>query len=115
MVFPSSPRTRLCGIQFAGFMLLATMGLALRAQTDAPTVDGFNPNPNGIVNTIVLQPDGKILMGGYFTQVQPEGNPLVGRGYIARLEHDGSVDAGFSPSANCVVRAIALQPKGEIL
>ena len=55
----------------------------------------------------MLQPDGKILMGGYFTQVQPEGNPLVGRSYIARLNHDGSVDTSFSPSANGVVRAIA--------
>src|SRR3984957_9529872 len=98
MVFHPSPRTRLRGIRFAGFMLLVATGLALRAQTATPIDDGFNPNPNALVNTIVLQPDGKILMGGYFTQVHPDGNINVGRGYIARLEHDGSVDAGFSPN-----------------
>jgi len=115
MPFPSLPRTRMRGIKFAGFMLLAATGTALHSQNASPVVDGFNPNPNGIVNSIVLQPDGKILMGGYFTQVQPEGNPLVGRSYIARLNHDGSVDTSFSPSANGVVRAIALQPNGQII
>jgi uncharacterized delta-60 repeat protein len=115
MPIPSSLRTRLCGIRFAGFMLMAATGTALHAQSASPVTDGFNPNPNGIVNSIVVQPNGKILMGGYFTQVHPDGNPLSGRGYLARLNHDGSVDAGFSPNANGVIRAIALQPNGQVL
>ena len=28
--------------------------------------DSFNPNPNGQPHAIVLQPDGKILVGGDF-------------------------------------------------
>jgi uncharacterized delta-60 repeat protein len=85
----------------------------LRAST--LPIDGFDPSPNGIVNTILIQPDSKILMGGYFTQVHPYGMPGSGHGYIARLNHDGSVDGTFSPNANGVVRFMALQPNGQII
>jgi uncharacterized delta-60 repeat protein len=78
-------------------------------------IDGFNPNPNSIVNAILVQPDGKILVGGYFTQLQPYALPVSGHGYIARLNHDGSPDGTFSPNANGVVRVMALQPNGQIL
>src|SRR5580704_4100299 len=33
----------------------------------------FNPNINGKVDVIVLQPNGQILVGGEFTAVQPNG------------------------------------------
>jgi uncharacterized delta-60 repeat protein len=95
--------------------VLASFGENLRAQLVNPVNDGFNPNPNGIVNAVAVQPDGKILMGGYFTQIQPDGNPVSTHNYIARLNHDGSVDSSFSPSTNGVVRSIVLQPSGQIL
>jgi len=85
MPFPSSPRTRLRGIRFAGFLLLAATGAALNAQNPNPANDGFDPNANGIVNTLVVQPDGKILMGGYFTQLQPFGEPVSGHAYVCLL------------------------------
>jgi hypothetical protein len=112
---PSSPRAGLLGIKFAGLALLVAAGTALRAQIAPSPGDGFNPNANGIVNTVVLQPDSKILMGGYFTQLRPDGKPLANCGYLARLNHDGSVDASFSPIANGVVRPMVLQPNGQIL
>src|SRR5277367_2404936 len=115
MPFLSSPRTRMRGIRCAGFVLMAAAGLALKGQTLSPVSDGFNPNPNGIVNSIVVQPDGKILVGGYFTQFQPDGNPGSGRAYLARVNHDGSVDMGFSAVTNDVVRTLVLQPNGQIL
>jgi hypothetical protein len=30
------------------------------------SLDGFNPNANGVVYSIAIQPDGKILIGGIF-------------------------------------------------
>jgi uncharacterized delta-60 repeat protein len=115
MPLPSSPRTGLLGIRLAGLVLLVTADAALRAQTAPSPGDGFNPNANGIVNTVVLQPDNKILIGGYFTQLQPDNKPLTSCGYLARLNHDGSVDTGFTPSANGVVRPMVLQPNGQVI
>ncbi len=108
MPFLSTPKTRLLGIRISGSRASGVFGgRASGPDGRLPPGDGFNPNANGIVNTIVLQPDGKILMGGYFTQLQPAGNQATQRGYIARLNHDGSVDASFTPSANGVVRTDA--------
>ncbi|HXN34643.1 MAG TPA: hypothetical protein VN877_00635, partial [Opitutaceae bacterium] len=115
MPIPPSQRTRLIGINFVRLALLVTTGTVLNAQTAPSPGDGFNPNANGIVNTTVLQPDGKILIGGYFTQLHPDGHPAAGSGYIARLNHDGSVDASFTPNANGAVRPMVLQPNGQVI
>jgi len=115
MPFLSSPRSRLSDVQFAGLALLVSLGAAFSARAATLPNDGFDPNANGIVNSVVLQPDGKILMGGYFTQLNPFGKGLTGSAYIARLNPDGSVDTGFSPAANGVVRVVALQPNGQII
>ena len=34
-------------------------------------LDGFDPNANGAVRVVVVQPDGKILIGGDFTTLSP--------------------------------------------
>jgi uncharacterized delta-60 repeat protein len=78
-------------------------------------LDGFDPNANGLVRTAVVQPDGKILIGGDFTTLAPNGRLPVTRNYIARLNPDGTVDPTFNPSANGIVQAIALQPDGKII
>ena len=36
-------------------------------------LDGFDPNANGAVLVVVVQPDGKILLGGDFTTFSPNG------------------------------------------
>jgi uncharacterized delta-60 repeat protein len=59
---------------------------------------------------IVLQNDGKILLGGRFTNLG--GQP---RAHIGRLNADGSLDPTFNPGANNLVDAIAVQPDGKIL
>jgi uncharacterized delta-60 repeat protein len=115
MPFLLSPRTRPLGIQIAGFALLVSLGATPCLRASTLPIDGFDPSPNSIVNTILVQPDGKILMGGYFTQLHPYGLPGSGHGYIARLNHDGSPDSTFSPNANGVVRVMALQPNGQIV
>jgi uncharacterized delta-60 repeat protein len=67
---------------------------------------------------IAVQPDGRILIGGQFTQLgcDPACGPgSVARARIARLNADGTVDASFNPGASNDVRAIAVQPDGKIL
>ena len=115
MPFLSSPRNRLSNIKFSGLALLVSLGAASIGRSLTVPNDGFDPNANGIVNTLQIQPDGKILVGGYFTQLHPYGNSVTGCGYIARLNHDGTVDSSFSPNANGVVRTMLLQPNGQIL
>ena len=84
----------------------------LTSQGDLDT--GFNPGigSDGTVMALLAQPDGKILLGGSFTQV---GGQF--RGEIARLNADGQLDSTFDPGfgANGPVRAIALQEGGYAL
>src|ERR1044071_4194401 len=78
-------------------------------------LDGFDPNANGPVYVVVVQPDGKILIGGGFTTLSPNGGPPVTRNHIARLNPDGTLDNDFNPNANDLVRSIAVQADGKIL
>jgi len=91
--------------------LLGT-GETLVAQTDFLDTT-FNPGTgaqSGFVESMVLQPDGKILICGNFALFN--GEP---RSYIARLNSDGSLDPGFSAHPNYWVRSMALQPDGKIV
>jgi uncharacterized delta-60 repeat protein len=80
------------------------------------TIDaGFNPGngANGGVAAICVQPDGKILIGGYFTSYNG-----VARSRVARLNADGTLDTGFTPSTSFLgghTAAIILQPDGRVL
>ena len=78
-------------------------------------LDGFDPNANGTVRVVVVQPDGKILLGGDFTTLSPNGGATVTRNRIARLNPNGTLDTAFNPSANGTVNAIAVQADGNIL
>jgi uncharacterized delta-60 repeat protein len=74
----------------------------------------FNPGqgPDNVVFAVALQPDGKVLIGGRFTAV----NGTL-RGGIARLNLDGSLDAGFGTGTGGTgsVYAIAVQSNGMII
>jgi len=115
MAFISTPKTRSSGILFAGLALLSSLGAFSTAFSATTPIDGFNPNANGTVSVVMVQPDGKVLMGGYFTQLSPFGVSPVAANFIARLNHDGSADSGFQAQANGIVRAMALEPNGQIL
>ena len=93
------------------FWLLNAVGTAV-AQTPLP--DGFNPGANDIVGAVVVQGDGKIVLGGSFTYVFPD-TVAQSRNRIARLNPDGSLDVGFNPQANATVYSLAVQPDGKIL
>lgn len=87
-----------------------------RLNADGSLDESFDPKPNSEVSCIAVQTDGKILLGGSFTQLQPQGaTTQTARPYMARLNADGSLDMDFNPAPNGSVLCIALQSDGGIL
>jgi len=72
------------------------------------TGSGFN----GSVNTAVVQPDGKLILGGNFTQYNG-----TSANRIIRLNSDGTIDSSFNSGTGFSnqVNQIVLQPDGKIL
>ena len=66
------------------------------------------------VNTMAVQTDGRILIGGHFSAVDGQS-----WGNLARLNPDGSLDMAFNPQVAgtypSAVASLALQPDGKIL
>ena len=96
----------------------ARAGVA-RVLADGSLDTSFNPgtgvNAGATVYAALVQPDGKILIGGTFTSFNG-----VAREYLARLNSDGSLDTGFTGpnfigTTSYWVRALALQADGKIL
>ena len=91
-----------------------------RLNADGSLDESFDPKANGPVHALVIQPDGRIVIGGEFTTLQPRGaGPVLERGRIARLNADGTVEAGFGVRIGGDLRpqvfALALQPDGSIV
>jgi uncharacterized delta-60 repeat protein len=59
-----------------------------------------------IVNAIAIQPNGKIIVGGNFTNIAS---------HIIRLNSDGSIDTSFNCVINGNVTCLAIQSDGKIL
>jgi uncharacterized delta-60 repeat protein len=83
-------------------------------------VNGTTPRFSGVVRSITVQPDGKILVGGEFTTY----NAQTGKSYLIRLNSDGTEDTVFSTNAvvngatarfNNIIRSITVQSDGKIL
>jgi uncharacterized delta-60 repeat protein len=93
-------------------LLFSVLFLTRAGSLSAQTSDSFNPNMSlHNVYCAVLQPDGKVLVGGNFTTAGG-----VTHNRIVRLRSDGAVDTGFNPPDNSgVVFAMAVQPDGKIL
>lgn len=65
------------------------------------------------VNSIAVQTDGKILIGGYFSEVNG-----VARQSFARLHPDGSLDQAFNPALPFVAdesKRVAVQKDGKVV
>lgn len=96
------------------FLIFFLQFFKISAQTPADVEQTFGPYPgfNQITDIIVIQPDGKILIGGNFTTYL--GNP---ENYLIRLNKDGSKDSSFNIGTgfNRNVNTIALQPDGKIV
>ena len=90
-----------------------------RLNADGTLDSGFNPGAGGnspYVDSLALQADGKILVGGGFTTLGGQT-----RNYIGRLNADGTLDTGFNPGVEqnpgygVVVSSLAVQADGKIL
>jgi uncharacterized delta-60 repeat protein len=88
-----------------------------RLNSDGPLDPGFNPGSsiNAGVNSLAIQVDGKVIIGGNFTMVGG-----AQRNRVARLNANGTLDASFDPGGpvepfNGWVAAVAVQPDGKVL
>lgn len=85
-------------------------GAALHLRADGSVDEAFDVEANNSVVTMAEQPDGKLVLGGWFTVLK--GQP---RSYLGRVHRDGSLDTNFVARANYGVRAVMLDPDGRIL
>lgn len=99
------------GGSFTTFNGLTKNSIA-RLNIDGSDDENFNSGTgfNGDVNAIVVQQDGKIIVGGNFTSYNG-----TGRNYIARINNDGTLDNTFTFGFNNTVNAIVLQPDGKVV
>ena len=96
--------------------MISTLSLAftlsaMDATAQAGSLDlTFAADADNAVLTTVVQPDGRILVGGFFNTLS--GQP---RQFLGRLLTDGSVDGTFNPGAGGSVVSLSLQTDGKIL
>lgn len=87
-----------------------------RLNSNGSTDLDFNPNSAvgdprfGGVYCLALQPDGKIIVGGAFTNIAH-----TARNCLARLHPDGTIDSSFTPDASGPVYCLLTQPDGKVV
>ncbi len=87
-----------------------------RLKTDGTWDSSFSQGANNATQifSILVQPDGKILVGGAFTTMAG-----AARNRLARLQPSGAIDSSFNPNvgggAANYLMALALQPDGKIV
>ena len=98
----STPRTSI--------MRLGTNGLIDNTFINPTFVFSVYPDAHRL-RRVIVQPDGKILIGGGITQVNG-----VSRNLVARFNTDGSLDTTFTPNLNgTILTDMVLQPDGKIV
>lgn len=109
-------RIRILSHTFATWLLALSMlvgtlpAVALAQVAPAPlTIPNVTLSPGGFLWAIVRQPDGGTVFSGYFTSVN--GMP---RGHIARLLPNGALDPDWNPSANALVKTLAVDSSGAV-
>jgi hypothetical protein len=96
--------------QYKRVFLSESDGGVVKVLQNFPVDTTFDPSANSVVNSVDLQSDGKILLGGSFTSVGG-----VTRNRIARVFENGSLDTTFNPNVDNSVFSVALQSDGNIL
>lgn len=66
--------------------------------------------PSSSIEAISIQPDGKILVGGWFSSYSG-----YSQNYLARLNSDGSLDLGYRTTPNSIVKDIKIQSDGRAI
>lgn len=91
----------------------------LHADGRLDTTTNFGTGVNGISHTISILPDGKVLISGFFSEING-----VTRNQVARLHPDGSLDTAFNTGLGTVsfnssmgspIYTHALQSDGKVL
>lgn len=95
---------------FAFIIALAVCAFGARAASMLDTTFSIGSGANGIVEQVQELPDGKVLICGNFTSFNGSA-----RGYIARLNANGSVDETFNAAPSYWVRHFSVQPDGKIV
>ncbi|MFH0909887.1 MAG: choice-of-anchor D domain-containing protein, partial [bacterium] len=70
----------------------------------------FTNGTDAAVQSVQVQADWKIVVGGNFTNLAGQV-----RNRLGRLNEDGSLDTGFTNGAGDVVQSLTLQPDGKIV
>lgn len=100
-------------MKFPGVLLTVVLTTCLLRAEDRSAF-GNGEGVSGSVLALVVQQDGKVVIGGTFTAVNG-----VPRQNLARLNADGTLDAAFLPQTidgpNGPVGALLLLPDGSIL
>ena len=105
----------LVGGEFTSYSGVTANGI-IRLNTDGTIDHTFNTGTgftqSTYINTITLQPNNKILVGGGFTSY----NGVI-TDYIIRLNSDGSVDNTFYTGSvfDGIIGSIIIQPDGKII
>jgi uncharacterized delta-60 repeat protein len=77
-------------------------------------VSFMSPPPEKVsVQCLLLQPDGKVLVG--FSSLTGAFIVYPGTNYLLRLNSDGSLDSNFAPGFNDQITSLGLQCDGKIL
>jgi len=100
-IMASQPRFRIARLSVAG-------------ELDSSFNPGADPNDSSNfpirVSCLAVQVDGKIIVGGNFTNLTGETRSRIGR-----LSADGTLDQTFDPQADDWVRSLTIQQDGGIL
>jgi uncharacterized delta-60 repeat protein len=103
---------------FFSLLFLLPFTIAALAQS-GPVDPTFAPNFTfaGRVSQVVVQPDGKLLVVGFFREAN---GVTVSMGVfpqprLVRLNPDGSLDPSFQISQTLAIQTVALLPDGKIL
>jgi uncharacterized delta-60 repeat protein len=78
-----------------------------------PSWNAAGTGPNNAVQALALEADGRLLIGGSFTNIGGTARP-----YLARLTTTGTLDPSFVPigsGLNSVVNALLVQPSGHVV
>lgn len=106
-----SPRRRI-EWSWIGILGVFLSGISGQAQLMVDTTFKARVCQHGEVRALAMQPDGKIVIAGEFTEVD-----AVPRKGLARLNPDGRLDHSFQPPANLdgTITALHVQTNGIIL
>src|SRR3954467_9089008 len=106
--------TAVLSLAIAGLLIYVDRSRAAGGDIDT-TFNAGGAGANNFVSAMVVQPDGKIIIGGGFTSYNGD---AAASDKVMRLNADGTRDTSFNvggAGANNQVFAVAVQPDGKIL